>query len=139
MHAAMLRRDNVHDHAYIEQQQVVHETCQDDELVQVGKPEQEDVSDSAPILNKTEGQAQVALVFDYAAQWLMEAERSLVRGRLTWKAFKMLPCNTSLLSSTGTRRFAVLVSTLMSLALLLLSTATRWLLFPNAHHQQGVC
>ncbi|KAI3483491.1 hypothetical protein L1887_53621 [Cichorium endivia] len=44
----LLRRDNVPDHAYLEQQQT-----------------------------KTEGQADVALVFDYAAQWLMEAEASV--------------------------------------------------------------
>lgn len=76
MHAAMLRRDNVPDHAHIEQQQIVHEDLP--KMASLFKSnsgnQKRDVCDRAPVLNKTESQAEVALVFDYAAQWLMEAE-----------------------------------------------------------------
>ncbi|SPO46269.1 related to beta-galactosidase [Moesziomyces antarcticus] len=75
MHAAMLRRDNVPDHAYLEQQQVVHEDLPKMmSLFESNDSQKRDVADNAPVQTKTEGQADVALVFDYAAQWLMEAE-----------------------------------------------------------------
>ncbi|EST04808.1 Glycoside hydrolase, family 42, N-terminal [Kalmanozyma brasiliensis GHG001] len=74
MHAAMLRRDNVPDHAYIEQQQVVKEDLPKMASLFGGNTTKRCVADNAPVQTQTEGQAQVALVFDYAVQWLMEAE-----------------------------------------------------------------
>ncbi|CBQ72762.1 related to beta-galactosidase [Sporisorium reilianum SRZ2] len=74
MHAAMLRRDNVPDHAYLEQQQVAHEDLPKmADLFRSDKTKRA-VADTAPGLTQNEGQAEVALVFDYAAQWLMEVE-----------------------------------------------------------------
>ncbi|KAJ1022020.1 hypothetical protein NDA18_005255 [Ustilago nuda] len=76
MHAAMLRRDNVPDHAYLEQKQVVNQDLP--KMVSLFKSGSENqkrnVADKAPVQTKTEGEAEVALLFDYAAQWLMEAE-----------------------------------------------------------------
>ncbi|KAJ1017935.1 hypothetical protein NDA13_006546 [Ustilago tritici] len=76
MHAAMLRRDNVPDHAYLEQQQVVNEDLTKmTSLFKSGSDNQKrNVADNARVQTKTEDQAEVAMVFDYAAQWLMEAE-----------------------------------------------------------------
>ncbi|SAM83076.1 related to beta-galactosidase [Ustilago bromivora] len=76
MHTAMLRRDNVPDHAYLEQQQVVNEDLPKMvSLFKFGSDNQKrNVADNAPVQTKTEDQAEVALVFHYAAQWLMEAE-----------------------------------------------------------------
>ncbi|PWY97745.1 hypothetical protein BCV70DRAFT_44809 [Testicularia cyperi] len=83
MHAAMLRRDNVPDHAMIEQQQIVNEDLpkmanlfksSDSSSQQKRNNGNGNVADSAPVLKKDEEQAEVALVWDYNAVWMLEAE-----------------------------------------------------------------
>ncbi|KAN0066519.1 hypothetical protein ACQY0O_000613 [Thecaphora frezii] len=73
MHAAFNLRNNEPDTLFFEQQQIVHEDLPALEKAGLFTTETKDGKKSAPIFEE-EPQADVALVFDYHAQWLFETE-----------------------------------------------------------------
>ncbi|CAO1628179.1 unnamed protein product [Parajaminaea phylloscopi] len=72
MHAGMLRRDNVEDLAFKEQQQVVAEL---NKMQEAGLLEGGDGSSKAPswVKESKREASKVALLYDYSAAWLLEA------------------------------------------------------------------